>query len=229
VEDRQDACTTFGAGVQSFHMIAATRNGPYTFADFLELVHEDQKADLLDGNIFMASPENIEHNDLLAWLVKVVGMYVDERRLGRVSVNKVAFRLSIENAPEPDLAFVSTERLHLRKRGYVDGPPDVAVEIVSSDSVERDYEIKRRHYEKAGVVEYWIIDPDERRATFLVRPPDAKPGAQSPHPAFEAAALPGGVFDSRAIPGLRLDTAWLWQRPLPSALGVVTSLLDNPR
>ncbi|MEW6251044.1 MAG: Uma2 family endonuclease [Planctomycetota bacterium] len=196
-------------------MIARLRAGPYTFAEFLELIPEDQKADLIEGNILMASPENIEHNDLLFWLGKVLGIYIDERGLGKLSVNKVAYRLTDDTAPEPDLAFLRTERLGLRKRGYVDGPPDVAIEIVSPDSVERDYELKRRHYEAAGVSEYWIIDPEERRATLLVRAGDH----------FEPAPPAADVFESRAIPGFRLDLRWLWQRPLPSPLATVQSLL----
>jgi len=43
------------------------------------------------------------------------------------------------------------------------------VEVVSPDSVERDYQLKRDAYEQAGVQSYWIIDPDEKRALFLVQ------------------------------------------------------------
>jgi len=46
----------------------AARTGPYTFDDFCEMVREDQKADLIDGVIYMASPENTEANDLFVWL-----------------------------------------------------------------------------------------------------------------------------------------------------------------
>ena len=123
------------------------------FSEFLELIPEDQKADLLDGVIHLASPESSEHNDLLRWLTVVLDLFIEERRLGRLTINKVAYRLSDRTAPEPDLAFVAVDRVDRIKPGYVDGPPDLAVEIVSSDSVERDYENKRRRYEAAGVLE----------------------------------------------------------------------------
>jgi Uma2 family endonuclease len=103
------------------------------------------------------------------------------------------------------------------KRAYVEGPPDVAVEIVSPDSVDRDYEDKRYHYEAAGVQEYWIIDVEESRATFL----------QQGTGGFVEMAVEDHVFRSRAIPGFAIDVRWLWQRPLPKALGIVQEMLKN--
>jgi Uma2 family endonuclease len=200
-------------------MSTRTRSGPYTFADFLELVQEDQKADLLDGVIYMASPESLEHNELVRWLATVLGQFVEEHKLGRATVNKVAYRLTPRTAPEPDLAFVSAERSAQLRSGYVEGPPDLAVEFVSPDSVDRDYELKRRLYEQAGVREYWIIDAEERRAVFLVR---AGEGFVETSPA-------SGVLRSQAVPGFWVRVEWFWQRPLPRTMHVVRELLGkNP-
>src|SRR5262245_60441127 len=116
------------------------RTGPYTYDDFCQLVREDQKADLIDGVIYMASPENIDANDLQGWLVAVLRPYVRRRKLGRIYSSRVAVRLSDKNAPEPDLVFVRTEHVDRLRRGGVFGACDLAVEIVSPESVERDYE-----------------------------------------------------------------------------------------
>ncbi|MEX0714490.1 MAG: Uma2 family endonuclease, partial [Pirellulales bacterium] len=118
------------------------RPGQYTFDDFLVLIKEHEKADLLDGVIYMASPESTDDNRLVAWLCKLMGNFVDELDLGEVFVTRVAFRITEKRGPEPDLAFVAKRRLRLVQRGFVDGPPDIAVEIVSPDSVERDYVVK---------------------------------------------------------------------------------------
>ena len=198
-------------------MATRTRSGPYTFADFLELIREDQKADLLDGVICMASPENIDHNDLVSWLGTVLRQFVEERQLGKVTINRVAYRLSPKNAPEPDLAFVRTERLGIMKKGYVDGAPDLAVEIVSPDSVSRDYEDQRRRYEEAEVGEYWIIDAEETKATFLVH----GAGGYAEKPPEEQ------IFRSHVIPGFVIDVRWLWQRPLPPTLPIVQTMLSR--
>jgi len=204
-----------GARYRSDAMPTQTRPGSCSFADFLELIQEDQKADLIDGVIFMASPESVEHNDLVGWLNTLLRLFVEERCPGKVTVNRVAYRLAPKTAPEPDLAYTRAERLHIARKGYMDGPPDLAIEIVSPDSVNRDYESKRARYEEAGVQEYWIIDPDEQRATFLVR---ASGG-------FTEAQTPGHIFRSQVLPGFALDIRWLWEKPLPKTGPIITAML----
>jgi Uma2 family endonuclease len=81
---------------------------------------------------------------------------------------RVAFVVDEWNAPVPDIGYLCPERAKLVTSKCVQGAPDLAVEMVSYDSIERDYELKREMYEAAGVAEYWIIDPIETRAEFLV-------------------------------------------------------------
>jgi Uma2 family endonuclease len=188
-----------------------------TFAEFLELIPEDQKADLIDGVIYVASPEDTDHNDLLQWLCVVLRTVIRRRQLGRLLIERVAYRLGETTGPEPDLAFVRTDRLALIKKGYVDGPPDLAVEIVSNSSAERDYEDKRRKYEEAGVQEYWIIDPGEEKATFLVRGPTG----------FTESQLKDHMFHSRILPGFALDVRWLWQTPRPDESPIIQEMLER--
>jgi Uma2 family endonuclease len=195
------------------------RAGVYSFADFLELVTEDEKADLLHGGIYMASPESLDHNDLETWLGSIFRAFVEERDLGRVFVTKDAFRLSDDSAPEPDLGFIATARLDRLRSGYVDGPPDLAVEIVSPESVDRDYEHKRAIYEEFGVGEYWLLDPDEQTATFLL----LESGA------FVERKPDGNIYRSRQLPGFWIDVRWLWQRPLPSVRRTADQILTQPR
>lgn len=196
------------------------RRGVYSFAEFLELVPADQKADLIEGVIYPMSPENLEHNDLVGWLYAVLREYVGAKQLGRVTLNRVAYRLTPTSAPEPDVAVVLTSRIGVLRDGYVDGPPDVAVEVVSPESVERDYEQKRELYAAAGVREYWIVDPQEKSALFLRA--DASHGGT-----FAEAELEGKVFHSRTLPGFWLDSRWLVERPLPPALRIVQRLLGQ--
>jgi Uma2 family endonuclease len=192
-----------------------TRHGDYTFDDFLALVEEDEKADLLDGVIYMASPESTDDNDLEAWLVSLVRGYSDELEIGNVYVSRVAFRITEKQGPEPDLAFVSKRRRRTIHRGFVGGPPDVAVEIVSPDSVQRDYIEKRQIYEHAGVREYWIIDPAKRRATFL----------RLTRGKFREVELDGHIFRSTAMPGFWLDVRWLWAKRRPSAFRLLQKMI----
>jgi Uma2 family endonuclease len=131
-----------------------SKRAPFTFEDFCFLVREDQKADLINGVIYMASPENTDANELFVWLIDLVHDIADYYDLGKVYGSRVAFHLDDNSSPEPDIAFVGKLNLRRVKRRWVEGPPDLALEIVSPDSIQRDYDLKRQKYEKAAVPQY---------------------------------------------------------------------------
>jgi Uma2 family endonuclease len=189
-------------------MKVLARKGDYTFDDFCVLVHDGQKADLIDGVIYMASPDNTNANALSVWLTIVLGSYIDKLDLGQLFTSRVAFRLGKRESPEPDLAVVLKNRLNLVESGFVNGRPDLVIEIVSPESVERDYDKKRRQYEKAGIPEYWIIDEADEKATLLRLRSDGK---------YQEERLRGGILRSQIVPGFWLRPEWLWQRPAKTA------------
>jgi Uma2 family endonuclease len=199
-------------------MSTASRNKPFTFDDFCTLVREDQKADLIDGVIYMASPESIEGNLLFVWLLRLMGDFVEMEELGAMFGTRVAFRINETNGPEPDIAFLRKARLHLARRGFIDGPPDLAIEIVSPEGVSRDYERKFRLYETAGVTEYWIIDEIEEKVTLFRLDRKGK---------YREVRPKKGELHSRVLPGFWLRPEWLWQSPRPRKNDVLNEILSR--
>ncbi len=200
-------------------MSTASHHALYTFEDFRALVKDGQKADLIDGVIYVASPENTEANNLFVWLLGVMDTFAEENELGEVFGTRVAFRLGDRGGPEPDIAFVRKDRLHLVEEGFVRGAPDLAVEIVSPDSIDRDYERKREQYQQAGVLEYWIVDPLERKVTLLRLGKDGEYREVRPRK---------GILQSKALPGFWLRIEWLFQEPLPKKSTALKELLARP-
>lgn len=194
------------------------RTGPYTFEDFCEIIREDQKADLIDGVIHMASPENTDANDLFGWLFMVIRGYARRTNQGRVFGSRVALRLAEEHGPEPDIAFVHTKHLDRVRRGFVAGAADLAVEIVSPESVERDYNRKRELYQEYGISEYWIID-EEDQSVVLLR---LKKGE------YHQVRPKNGELHSKALAGFWLRTEWLWQEPRPDEFDTLLEILAKP-
>ena len=94
--------------------------GPHTYEDFSWLVGDDKKADLIDGVIYMASPDNTDANELFVWLVGLFHDFVEYYDLGKVYGSRVAIRLTEKTAPEPDILFVSKKHLPQVKRGEVE-------------------------------------------------------------------------------------------------------------
>lgn len=193
------------------------RKGDCTFEEFLTLIGDGQKADLLDGVIYMASPDNTDANELTTWLSTILFGFTSERGLGKIYTLRVAYRIGKKHGPEPDIVFVPKRLERRRRRGYIDGPPALAIEVVSPDSVARDYIQKRAIYEKAGVREYWILDPDEQRATFLVL-----------RKKRYVEILPADhMIKSTVLPGLVLDVRWLTGQTRPSPYQVLQGLLET--
>jgi Uma2 family endonuclease len=187
-----------------------------TFEEFCILTKEEDKADLIDGVIYMASPDNTDANRLFMWLGGLIECYVEAKELGDTFGSRVAFRLGESQGPEPDIAVVLKERLHLVERGYVNGPPDLAIEIVSPESVERDYEKKRKQYQDARVPEYWIVDEVLAKVTLLSL--DAQGRYREVRPRK-------GVLRSAVLPGFWVRLDWLWKLPRPKKVEVLAQLL----
>jgi len=113
--------------------------------------------------------------------------------------------------------FVRRERVSQIQPTFMDGPADLVVEIVSHDSVTRDYREKLAEYQAAGVPEYWIVDPRRSEARFYELGDD---GTYHLGPIEE-----GGIYASKVVEGFRLRVSWLWQRPLPT---IDDALADLP-
>lgn len=191
-----------------------------TFDVFCALIPDGQKADLLDGVIYLASPDSRTANEIASSLITLIQMYDGARRLGgKVYGGRFAFKLSDFDAPEPDVAYVSRQRLQLVSEGRMDGGPDVAIEIVTRDSKHRDCVLKRRKYEEAGVAEYWIIDALQRTVQFLRLGSDGE---------YHAVRLENKrIFRSRVIPGFWLDVEWLSAETLPDTYECLQALLSE--
>lgn len=96
------------------------------------------------------------------------------------------------------------------------GGPDIAVEIVSRDSRQRDYGEKRQLYAEAGVAEYWIIDPVQHRVEFL-RLQEGR---------YELVPLENNrMFRSQVLPGFWLDVEWLLADQLPNVYRCLQEVL----
>ncbi len=130
--------------------------------------------------------------------------YVEEQQLGDILIAPFQMKLP-QSGREPDVIFVATAHRNRLKKTYLDGPADLAVEIISPESAGRDRGDKYFEYEKAGIPEYWLIDPLSRRAEFYQQ--DAQGTYQLVPPA------PDGTYHSPIIPGFWLRVDWLWNLP----------------
>src|ERR1700730_16910358 len=108
------------------------------------------------------------HQQLVAYLYGLLLRFVTERGLGTVLFAPLRVKVGRGKFREPDLVFMLTRHSNRIAEEYWDGA-DLVVEVVSDDheSRHRDFEVKRRDYAKAGISEYWLVDPVEERIIVL--------------------------------------------------------------
>lgn len=186
-----------------------------TEAEFLELFNEDLHAEFVDGRIIVPSPASLIHVELNGFVYTLVKLFVRKHKLGRVIADNFQVRLRPGLRRVPDLMFIANNNNVTITETQVDGAPDLVVEIVFPDSVDRDWRDQFHEYEKAKVKEYWIIDPGNRRFEIYGLNEKGK---------YEAQPKTKGAVKSQVLPGFWLKAEWLWQEPLPDELAVAKEL-----
>jgi len=138
-----------------------------TYGDWLGYPDDGRLYELIEGELLMTPPPSTEHQrisrDLGYWLIS----HLREHDGGEVLSAPTGVKLSDEDVLEPDLLVVLREHLDRIGHQVVEGPPDLVVEILSAGTAKRDLGPKRRAYKDAGVVEYWIVDPESESVEVL--------------------------------------------------------------
>jgi Uma2 family endonuclease len=162
----------------------------------------------VDGDLVLIGPNTIDHINLGSFLLCLFSDYLEENPVGSVYHDQYVMKTNIPKRGRiPDLLFIAAENEHRIKRTYLDGPADLAVEIISPESRKRDREIKFREYAQSGVREYWLLDTEKNEATFYQLGEDGKYQNVPPDT--------NGVYTSAVVTGLWLKKDWLFQKPFP--------------
>lgn len=145
----------------------------YTYADYLNWPNDEQW-ELIDGYPYAMSPAPVrKHQGILGELYRKLSDFFDDRPC-RVYVAPFDVRLAedysddhlIENVVQPDIS-VFCKKESLDDKGAI-GPPTLAVEILSPSTARKDVKTKLLLYQKYGVEEYWIVDPEAETTEVLI-------------------------------------------------------------
>jgi Uma2 family endonuclease len=134
--------------------------GEWTYEDWLKLSDDGYRYEVIDGVLYMSPPLLIRHQRTSIRLETHFMDFLKLHPLGEILHAPVGVRLPNQPVPfQPDIVFVRGERLHIIGENYIEGVPDLVVEILSPSNWLYDRREKMRVYQEAGVPEYWIIDP----------------------------------------------------------------------
>jgi Uma2 family endonuclease len=139
-------------------MTSVVEKKTYTFKDY-QALPEGVPYQLIAGDLIMTPSPAPYYQDILRNLGLALASFVKERGLGKVYLAPLDVYLTEKDAYQPDIMFISKDRLNIIGESRIEGAPDVVVEILSPATAYYDLRTKKDVYEKSGVKEYWVVDP----------------------------------------------------------------------
>lgn len=179
-----------------------------TVQDYLAIPEDDEnRYELIDGELYMAPAPTWEHQESIGNLYSALRDFVRANGLGRVVASPIDVYLSDEDVFQPDIVFVSTDRLDIIHSSGVHGAPDLVIEMLSPSTEQRDLTIKRERYEMLDVKEYWLANPVAKTISVL----RLRDGA------FEHIGVftEGMTVETPLLPGLRVDVSSVFDYYVP--------------
>ncbi len=139
----------------------------FTYEDYA-LLPEDRRYEVIDGEPFLTPAPTPSHQDVVLELVRLLADFVQSRRLGRVVLAPCDVVLSKFDILQPDIFFIAAERESIVGQKYIEGSPDLVIEVLSPSTATRDREAKAERYATFGVREMWLIEPGTRTIEVFV-------------------------------------------------------------
>jgi Uma2 family endonuclease len=132
-----------------------------TYDDFLLFPDDGKRHELIDGEHYVTPSPNTKHQRISGNLHFLIRAWLEDHPIGQVYYAPYDIVFSRFDVVEPDLLYLSNERAaEVVTAKHVTGAPEIVIEIGSPGTRKRDETIKRRLYERSGVSEYWVVDPD---------------------------------------------------------------------
>ena len=142
--------------------VVVDRKTKLTYEDYLQFPENGRRHEIINGDHYVTAAPFVRHQRVSKNLMVQLHRHFDQTGLGEVLHAPVAVVLSPSDVVEPDLVVVLGEHASLIGREGIEGAPDLVVEILSPLRASRDHGLKLDLYQKSGVSEYWIVDPERR-------------------------------------------------------------------
>ena len=167
--------------------------------EFLEKAPDNKVWELRYGELIIHSPVRYEHKKLDSFIFNIMFNYVNAKGLGAVFNSPALIRLERDLGYEPDVFFVKKENPGKFEEMFFNGGPDLIVEVISPSMEIHDRRTKLVDYERFGVKEYWILDPQKKRYNFY----------RNIRGKFKERFPKEGIYKCKEIKGFYIRIGWL--------------------
>ena len=158
-------------------MTIASEKTIWTDEAFMALPDTGDRYEIVNGELVNMGNSGMEHGNICAFLAGNLAIYVRAKKLGSVCGSSTAFKMKSGNKRSPDISFVAKERLKgLKKlpKGFFDGAPDLAIEVLSPNNTFEEIHGKLVEYFESGCRLAWVINPDEESVLVYRKPQPEK-------------------------------------------------------
>jgi len=138
----------------------ATPSVKFTYEDLAGFPDDGKRHEIIDGEHYVTPSPNTKHQAIVSNVLGSLVLHIKSHPVGFAFAAPYDVVFSDLDVVEPDLLYVSRERFELLTKAHVRGAPDLVAEILSPGTRRTDEIIKRKLYERWGVGEYWVIDPE---------------------------------------------------------------------
>jgi Uma2 family endonuclease len=177
----------------------------WTYDDLAAMPEDNVIREILDGELFVAPSPVIRHQRIVGRLYSEIDRYLRGNLIGEVFFAPRDTVFSIDNVCSPDVFFVSNERASIITRKNIQGAPDFVIEVLSEFNRRNDEVRKRTIYDRFGVDEYWIVDPEVNTVRIFQRQEKLLVLVR------ELAAAANDVAMTPILPGLTIDLPELFR------------------
>lgn len=175
-----------------------------TYEDYCLFPADGRRHEVIEGEHYVTPAPYLRHQVIVTRLTRMLDDHVERAAIGVILTAPVDVVLSPTNVVQPDLVFVSAARRDVLTDANIQGAPDLVVEVLSPSTRRTDQTTKRKLYERFGVREYWLVDPDAESIDVLRRQGGA----------FVTATVRteghGETLVSDLVPGLEIELAALF-------------------
>ena len=141
--------------------------GRWTYADYAALPDDGNRYEIIAGVLYMTPAPGTGHQSVSARLVTFLVTHVEFAGLGRVFAAPVDVELAPDTVVQPDIVVILSANLDRITPSRIIGAPDLVVEILSPGTAGYDRREQQDAYARAGVGEYWIVDPGAQTVELL--------------------------------------------------------------
>jgi Uma2 family endonuclease len=149
--------------------IAGPKQGEWTYEDYAALPEDGHRYEVIEGVLYRMSPApSRRHQKIVRKIARYFEDVIEIPELGEIGMAPLDVELSYQDVVQPDIFIVLNDHFNRLTETRIVGAPDLVVEVASPSTAKYDRQKKQAAYARAGVSEYWVVNPKHETIEVLV-------------------------------------------------------------